>query len=210
MATAFPPTGRPLPPRAQPAGGNVSSTKKTYSFLDRQKLWVAAGGQQSKAIMAAAISMAENRSGDPHARHQNSDGSTDVGLWQINTVHGAQATEDPMGNARAAVAISKNGTDWRPWTTFKNGAYIPFLHNAANAFPEPSDDAAAAAAVVTNPIDTAKAIAGFVSRLGVIFEADWWKRVGMVLAGVVAIALAVMYVAKEYAPADLPIPPIIP
>jgi hypothetical protein len=209
VASAFPPTGRPLPPHAAGAGGNVQNNKAAYSFTDRQKLWVAAGGNPSKAILAAAVSMAENRSGDPHARHRNSDGSVDVGLWQINSVHGAQATEDPMGNARAAVAISKNGTDWRPWTTFRSGAYQAFLHGS-NAFPDPSSDVAGAAGAIAGAVSPIAGIAKFVSRLNVLFELDWWKRVGMVILGLVAILLGVTWAAKEFMPRDLPIPPIIP
>ena len=33
------------------------------------------------------------------------------------------ATYNPMGNAKAALAISSNGTNWRPWTTYVTGAY---------------------------------------------------------------------------------------
>src|SRR5262249_40915223 len=47
----------------------------------------------------------------------NSNGTTDRGLWQINSIHGKQSTTNAAENARAAVAISKNGTDWRPWCT---------------------------------------------------------------------------------------------
>jgi hypothetical protein len=174
MASAFPTTGRPLPPRVQGAGGNVQNNKTAYSFTDRQKLWVAAGGNPSKSILAAAVS---------------------------------------MGNAQAAVAISKNGTDWRPWTTFRSGAYIPFMHRA-NAFPDPSSDvtgavgaAVGAAGAVVSPI---AGIAKFVSRLNVLFELDWWKRVGMVIIGLVAILLGVTWAAKEFMPQNLPVPPIIP
>ena len=35
----------------------------------------------------------------------------------------AQATFNPMGNAKAAIAISSNGRNWRPWTTDVTGAY---------------------------------------------------------------------------------------
>ena len=45
------------------------------------------------------------------------------GYWQINTNHGSLSTYDPLGNARAAVIISANGTNWHPWTTFTSGAY---------------------------------------------------------------------------------------
>jgi hypothetical protein len=45
------------------------------------------------------------------------------GYWQINTNHGSLSTYDPLGNAKAAVIISANGTNWHPWTTFTSGAY---------------------------------------------------------------------------------------
>jgi hypothetical protein len=41
-----------------------------------------------------------------------------------------------MGNARAAVAISNNGTNWAPWTTFSSGAYRQFLQT--NVAPDTS------------------------------------------------------------------------
>ena len=40
--------------------------------------------------------------------------TNDFGYWQINGGHGpAMATYDPIGNARAAIAISGNGSNWR-------------------------------------------------------------------------------------------------
>ena len=49
--------------------------------------------------------------------------SNDFGYWQINGVHGAMATYNPIRNAKAAIAISSNGRNWRPWTTYVTGAY---------------------------------------------------------------------------------------
>ena len=57
-------------------------------------------------------------------RHRrNTDGSTDRGYWQINSIHGALSTYDAEGNARAAVQLSGNGTDWSPWVTYNTDAY---------------------------------------------------------------------------------------
>lgn len=192
----------------------VDLHKEVFSFADLQNLWIQAGGNPAKAKIAAAVAMAES-GGRRTAQHRNSDGSIDRGPWQINSVHGAQSTLDPRGNARAAVAISKNGTSWTPWVTFKSGAYQRFLsgHNvpAAAVASGESVPGVTDLNLPSVPVpDGLKAIGGFLGRLGVIFEADWWKRVGMVLAGLVAILLGVVWVAKEYAPANLPIPPIIP
>jgi hypothetical protein len=94
-------------------------------------LWTQAGGSSSAQNMAAAIAMAES-GGRENASNRNSDGSIDRGLWQINSVHGAMSTFDPVGNARAAVSISSNGRNWNPWTVFKTGAYKRFLSSAGS------------------------------------------------------------------------------
>lgn len=42
--------------------------------------------------------------------------------WRI-----ASALRDPLYNAKAAFAISKGGTDWTPWSVYKNSTYVQFL-----------------------------------------------------------------------------------
>jgi LysM repeat protein len=100
----------------------TSSAKKLSGNLScsgLESLWVAAGGRKSAAFMAAEIAMAE--SGGRQYAHSP---TNDYGYWQINGGHGpAMATYNPMGNAKAAIAISSNGTNWRPWTTYVTGAY---------------------------------------------------------------------------------------
>jgi Lysozyme like domain len=77
--------------------------------------------------VAAAVAMAES-GGHPDAL---GDFGRSFGLWQIHTpahpqYRGADLF-DPDYNARAAFAISKGGTDWSPWTTFRNGEFRRFL-----------------------------------------------------------------------------------
>lgn len=93
-----------------------------YSRSQLEALWVQAGGNSANARMAAAIALAES-GGNPNAvNDKNTNGSIDRGLWQINSVHGALSVLDPLANARAAVQISKNGSDWHPWcTAWSNG-----------------------------------------------------------------------------------------
>jgi len=45
------------------------------------------------------------------------------GIFQIGTGHGILSTYDPLGNARAAVAISDGGYIFNQWTTFTSGKY---------------------------------------------------------------------------------------
>ena len=66
--------------------------------------------------------MAES-GGRQYASLYNTNGTTDRGYWQINSIHGSLSTFDARGNARAAVLISRDGRDWSPWTTYQTGAY---------------------------------------------------------------------------------------
>lgn len=92
-----------------------------YTYGQLEQIWISAGGNPGAASVAAAIAMAES-GGNPNATNVNTNGSIDRGLWQINSIHGSQSTFDPMGNARSAIAISNNGSNWAPWcTAWTNG-----------------------------------------------------------------------------------------
>jgi LysM repeat protein len=83
-----------------------------------ERLWEDAGGRPAEAETAAAIAMAES-GGNQYAHSP----TNDYGYWQINGSWGALATYNPLGNAKAAVHISGDGTNWSPWTTYTSGAY---------------------------------------------------------------------------------------
>ena len=84
-----------------------------------EALWEAAGGSSSEAFTAAEIAMAES-GGNQYAVSP----TNDYGYWQINGSHGpAMATFNPIGNAKAAISISSDGTNWDAWTTYTSGAY---------------------------------------------------------------------------------------
>lgn len=106
------------PPRPVQGAAVVTSVSGTFTCTGLEQLWGAAGGNPADAFTAAEIAMAES-SGNPNAVSPTSD----YGLFQINSSHGALATLNPYGNARAAVAISDDGRDWSAWTTFRTGAY---------------------------------------------------------------------------------------
>jgi len=85
-----------------------------------EALWDAAGGSSSNAFMAAEIAMAES-GGNQYAVSP----TADYGYWQINLPSWGPtlATFNPLGNAKAAIQISDDGTNWEPWTTYQSGAY---------------------------------------------------------------------------------------
>jgi len=111
------------PKHAKAATTLTSSVKTvtggTLSCSGLEALWKSAGGAPGEAFMAAEIAMAES-GGNQYALSP----TDDYGYWQINASHGpAEATFNAYGNARAAIAISSDGTNWSPWTTYVTGAY---------------------------------------------------------------------------------------
>ena len=96
-----------------------------------------AGYQGRGLTWAVAVALAES-GGRVEVQHHNTNGSTDTGLWQINSIHrqySAAAMMNALQNAKAAFAISSSGTNWRPWATFTNGAAGAQLGRAALAAP---------------------------------------------------------------------------
>lgn len=102
----------------QPAVVARTTAAGTYSCSGLEQLWEQAGGNPGSAVMAAEIAMAES-GGNPNAISP----TNDFGLWQINGSNGALATLNPLQNAKSAITLSGNGTNWGPWTTYHSGAY---------------------------------------------------------------------------------------
>lgn len=106
------------------AGVPAAAESGTLGCAQLEALWEEAGGSPAAAFTAAEVAMAES-DGRENAANVNPDGSTDEGYWQINNqAHPGQATDDPLGNAEAAVAISGDGTNWTAWVTYVHGAEI--------------------------------------------------------------------------------------
>jgi len=120
LAASGPPAGKATPHRwyhhyrwhhyTAPHRAVISHGIYSYSALEA--LWVSAGGSPRAEATAACIAEHES-GGDPGATGK----AGERGLWQIMPLHGALSTYSPSGNARGAVIISGNGTDWSPWTT---------------------------------------------------------------------------------------------
>ena len=106
--------------------GGFDSVAGNWGKGQIMQLWNSQGGNQGSANLAAAIALGES-GGNPNAINHNTNGTIDRGLWQINSIHGALSTLDPAGNARAAVQISGNGSDWTPWVVYNRGLYQQYL-----------------------------------------------------------------------------------
>lgn len=90
-----------------------------------------AGFSGADLSIAVAIAYAES-SGDPNAIGDLDLGRS-IGLWQINLrahpEYSEQELFDPQTNANAAFAIYQAaGNSFRPWTTYKTGAYESYLN----------------------------------------------------------------------------------
>lgn len=95
---------------------SIDQGNQQFNYAQLEYIWGAAGGDCTNAAMAAAIAMAES-GGNSAAYDNDSNGTTDRGLWQINSSNGAGSTYDIMTNARTAVSMSNNGKNWQPWCT---------------------------------------------------------------------------------------------
>jgi Lysozyme like domain len=127
--------------------GNLNLNAGALSDAQRFQLARLAGFSQQDAILATAISIAENGSGNPAAMSAiNRNGTYDLGMWQINTIWWAQfggrdALIDPWRNAQAAYYI-KGRQGWCAWSTYGPGCqahgcgppcYLDFLGRAQRA-----------------------------------------------------------------------------
>ena len=114
-----PPAGATVTPVTRVTSVTTTGLHGTLSCSGLEELWEDGGGSQAEAFMAAEIAMAES------SGQQFATGTVgERGYWQINPNHGSLSTYDPLGNAKAAVFLSDDGTNWTPWTTFLTGAYI--------------------------------------------------------------------------------------
>lgn len=119
---------------------DISTPGRAVSDVERYQLALAVGWRGQDAVIATAISIAEDCtvptrplcSGDPAALSPaNKNGTRDLGLWQINSVHwkdfgGEFALIDPLNNARAAFAIFGPGRNWCAWSTYERSCGIGY------------------------------------------------------------------------------------
>lgn len=174
------------------------------------------GFPASEQPTAVAIIMAESGGATNAFRpaRLNPGGGNDRGLWQINDKAHPSVTADTAYNmiASTGYAISLyQRSGWGPWN------YGP---NAYSGRPRTDLDIGAATVAVQNPADVqfadaemigtgweqvteavgrvtdalnpfAGVIGYLVKGLALLTSADFWKRVGLVLAGVAIIAVAV-------------------
>lgn len=110
----------------------MSGNCKTLSYGQIVALCKAQGFPDP--YLAAAVAMAES-GGNTCAKNTNTDGSTDRGLFQINSVNGSLSVYNLKQNIANAFKISNGGRSWSPWVTFQTGAYRKYLDRHAHVPP---------------------------------------------------------------------------
>lgn len=129
------------------APGGITSAGGPLDFAAIRQYAVDAGFEGEAADTIAAISLAES-SGNPNAIGDRDLGGS-YGLTQIHEpAHGPKARE-ALGNPKRALElawdISKGGTDFRPWTMYKNRGYLKYMpKDGSPKADRPSPDAGAA------------------------------------------------------------------
>lgn len=178
------------------------------------KAALAGGFPRDKAAMAVSVALAES-GGDATETNSNTNGTTDYGLWQINSIHKADLAagdwRDPIANARMAAAVFKRSNNtFTPWYAWRDGKHLPFMGRATIAviqagagtaapggdgkdnpwvpdwIEEPYDDGKQATD------DAAGAWAEIKKAFGTMTDKDTWIRGGMMLLGGLILIAAVV------------------
>lgn len=193
-------------PRGRPGVPRLVSELAAKSVLTPEEiaaLWIAYGGSPNNAHMAAAIGMAES-SGRVGVQSNNPAGGKNWSVMQIWTGH-RDAKDDPFG-MKAAIRISKNGTDWSQWEVYETGAYKAHLPGDERSFLEKVKDITVGGLVgAVNPGNVDEVLAKLtpldevLGKINVIFDAHWWLRVGFIIMGMVAILAGVLFIGREFA-----------
>jgi Lysozyme like domain len=203
----------------------VDSDRLMTKLSDNNIAWLAeqAGFQGQDLVTAVAVALAES-SGETTS--VNPKVNSVRGLWQINyAAHPTVAAKidylfNPVVNAHAAYTVFR-GSGWGAWTTYTNGAYEQYVQRAriavakpakpsfnqltgndpwSNHIPGASAISSAVGGTVNAPVgavssayDATTSIASF---LGQLVNKSVWIRAVEILAGVVAVLIALYVAAK--------------
>jgi hypothetical protein len=140
--------------------------------------------------IAVAVCLAES-GGNPNAKHTNTNGSVDIGLWQVNSIHGfdPNAMLHTLDNGKAAHQIWV-ASGWKAWTTFNTGAYLMFMPEAKAAKPtvSPSGDVTGLPPKLDtiNPLTSPLTdITSIIAQAGKwMSNAHNWERIALVVVGI--------------------------
>jgi hypothetical protein len=176
---------------------------------------VSAGFPPDQIATAVAVALAES-GGETTATNRNSNGSTDYGLWQINTVHGALLNQgdkfNGADNAKMALTVyARAGNKWTPWSVYKSGTYRAQMGTGTLAAAKPiapdNGPATAPSPTATPTADTSvipaaspfdifgpigTALASLTSVVNRLTSGGLWLRIGSFMVGSLLIGLSLL------------------
>lgn len=162
----------------------------------------AAGWPSSEWGTALAVAKAESGLNPRAVNNKNKNGTSDYGLFQINSIHKPTAQEkvDPYANAKRAYQIWKDaGGKWTPWSAYNNGSYknnvSSSLLTGVTGTPGTAGEAlgsSAGEAVGTAAIDVAKATVESVMEKVTEFLQVFY----MVLIGLILIIIGIVILSR--------------
>lgn len=182
----------------------------TYLSYAQLRAYAASAGAADPDT-AAAVAMAETGGTGDTKAHNPIPPDDSYGPWQINMLGSLGPDRrkklgitsntqlyDPMVNARAMVMISSGGTNFTPWTTYKDGRYKKYLKGAAASGgstavpPVQQADIGDVGGAIAAPFKDIASIAVDVSNW--VVNPSNWLRVLYVIAGasVVLVGLDVL------------------
>lgn len=160
------------------------------TLTDRQIAAAAqsAGFSGRDLTIAVAIALAES-GGNASATHRNSNGSTDYGLFQINSIHGALLASgswsNPTDNARMARKVFADaGNRWRPWSTYNSGRYLAYYGRASAAAGSPDNSLPSAPGTGTVTAGNGD-LQGLVNFAQAISDPNTWARIAYFVIGTI-------------------------
>ena len=192
-----------------------------YTVADVYAAARRAGFSAAESVTATAISLAEDSSRMLHATNHNSDGSTDFGPWQINSVHLTPQFVSTYGNvfnlqdnARMAYAVYQS-QGWHAWSTYNSGAYRAHL-KAANMAKKKNAGVSFGSGLVgaiTNPwgeinaaVNGGKVPSGFHPFAGLdaignlanhLTDSGLWKRIGIGVLAAFLVLIGILFMLES-------------
>jgi len=145
-------------------------------------------------VIFVAVALAESGGRTNAINANNKDGSVDRGLMQINSVHAALLATgdvfDPADNARMAHVVWAS-SGWRAWSTYNNGAYLPFMGRGLAVINNP----AIMPVISATPVTPSAANGG--ANIGsLISSSSTWTRIVSFLVGLALIILVLRRMAR--------------
>lgn len=153
----------------------------------------AAGFTGTDIVIGVAVGMAES-GGRTDATNRNTNGSTDYGVWQINSIHKDALAmgnwSDINANARMAkLVFDQAGHSWRPWVTYNTGSYRKFMSQGMAGAGNPTNVPPSSS--VQNVADSSGPLDGITGFFHFITDAHNWLRLGFFAIGMVLLLIGI-------------------